>query len=105
MNEWRLNAIKRHDERHTKAPEREPPKPVPAKKDTRRWCKGIQGRPHVLVWKRRPAKMVTRSDGSVLTYAAKWLDYTCTICGKQLDYWWPSKRDRDGTKVPKPKVE
>jgi len=51
----------------------------PAKKDTKRWCKGVEGREHKPSWQPRNAAWA----------ASQWRDFKCDACGKVLDTWWP----------------
>ena len=50
---WHARGVIRRDAQHTKAPEDEA-RPVGAppakKKNTKRWCKGKEGREHVIEW-------------------------------------------------------
>ena len=71
MSDWKLRGIKRRDERATKAEVRAP---TSNKKNTKKWCRGVVGREHVLA---------CRDHHSL----PNWKELACTKCGKVLDYW------------------
>lgn len=75
MGEWKERALKRRDERSTKAPEG--PTRSKKKKSTRQWCRGIKGREHL---------PECQTDDS-RPYLHNWRFLVCTQCGKRLDYW------------------
>lgn len=87
MNSWSDNARRRKLARQAPAPTDIPSAP-PARKDTKRWCGGKQGREH------RP-KCFQRTG-----YQGHWYDLCCTKCGKQLDYWidWSGRSWGSGMK-------
>ena len=77
-SDWRLRAIKRRDERHTRADVRSP---SGSKKDTKRWCRGVVGREH---------KPECRPYSDPPTpYSAAWRLLVCSTCGRHLDWWMP----------------
>jgi len=69
-------AADRRDERATKGPDTH--KPVAGKKDTKKWCKGVEGREHQLsiVDVHNPRGDLTK------------IERFCKACGKTLDTWW-----------------
>lgn len=75
MSDWTESANKRRDARHTKGPERSRPKP--AKKDTKKWCRGKVGVEH------EPKCMQGRFP--------EYRILACVKCGKELDHYWPAR--------------
>lgn len=66
------------------------------KKDTKRWCKGIEGREHVLEVQVPPnIPGYVRDDCHWLTWGNNWYlchHYAlCTVCGKLVDKIEPEK--------------
>lgn len=51
-----------------------------SKKDTVRWCKGVEGREHVKEWLQRAE-----------SYLHDWQTLTCLNCGKTFDSRWPCR--------------
>jgi hypothetical protein len=79
MGDWQERANKRREERATKAPDG--PARSKRKKDTKRWCKGVEGREHTPVCQ---DGMTARGRN----YLADWRYLICTTCGKELDIWY-----------------
>ena len=73
-SDWRMRGIKRRDERNTK---KEIRPPASNKKNTKKWCKGVEGREH------KPECVPHKS-------LTDWWLLECTACGKQLDYYYDS---------------
>ena len=91
MGEWQERVNKRRDERATRAPEGRAKHR--AKKNTKKWCKGVEGREH------KPECQKGPEIGK--WYLEDWRFLVCTTCGKQLDYWTGPKsflRTRDNPK-------
>ena len=89
MTDWKERANKRRDERHTKTPEMH--HPSPAKKDTKKWCKGKVGREHTLkvLDGKDKGSYVQREGGSKkFVIMEKWRYLICTTCGKELDVYY-----------------
>lgn len=82
MSEWRERANKRRDARRTALPVIRPPSG--SQKDTKKWCRGKVGRTHT-------PKCVSFSElkGSPGIYRG-WKVLVCAVCGRHLDYFWPS---------------
>ena len=81
MSEWKEEAAQRRDARNIKSPEAA--KPVPAKKDKKRWCRGKVGVEHQPVC-RNYVDIKGAAD-----YAKAWKLLVCTECGKELDRYMP----------------
>lgn len=81
MGDWKERANKRRDERHTKTDD-STSKPKSAKKDTKKWCKGKEGREHQL-------KVVPHLLPFRKPQDSGWKDLVCTVCGKVIDRYWP----------------
>lgn len=61
-------------------------KKAPAKKNTKRWCRGVPGVEHVQV-----VKPYAETKNMNASNAYKdWLILYCKDCGKELDHYWPS---------------
>lgn len=83
MSDWQDRANKRRDERHTKEPDAQVAKPKASKKDTKRWCKGKEGREH-------KTEVRSYKDAKGVKWAHDgWFILICTACGKELDRYWP----------------
>ena len=78
-SDWRDRANKRRDERHTKIDDTS--KPKKSSKDTKRWCKGVEGREHDLTCFQK-------------TDTLKTFVLYCRNCGKEEDVWWESRRNK-----------
>jgi len=95
---WKGGAAARRDARATKGPE--PTRPgAPGKKNTRRWCKGKEGREHKPKCMPHP-RFLAGSAGQNLYEG--WFDLVCTECGKVLDRYWPMTFRRDRVPPPPP---
>lgn len=95
-SEWKERAIVRRDERHTKVAD-DTQKPKAGKKNTKKWCKGKQGREHTLVCMTYDeAKGTTNIKGF-----QGWRYLVCTSCGKEMDVYIPRFFESDPTR-PKP---
>lgn len=81
---WKKSAADRRDARNTKSPEAS--KPVPSKKDTKRWCKGKVGVEHKLECRDYVATK------NAPEYLNRWKLLICTACGKELERWAPFGR-------------
>jgi hypothetical protein len=75
------STLQRREERHVKDEVRERPKAK--RKDTKKWCKGIDGRAHAPIW--QPGK------SHYPPFKTTHLDFTCDACGKVLATYWRSK--------------
>jgi len=73
-SDWKESAIRRRDIRHTAVPDA--PVRTHAKKDTRRWCKGKEGREHTA----KCFALGTRGGRPRF-------ELICTTCGRRLNYW------------------
>lgn len=87
---WKAGGVKRRDFRHTHEDghEAEPepeidgwglpkhPTTKSAKKNTKKWCKGVVGREHVVVTE---VKNIGRWGYSIIV---------CSTCGKHVKYLW-----------------
>lgn len=78
MGDYKASGIRRRDTRNTKLPDIRPPSG--SKKDTKRWCRGVVGREH------EPECRLSK-----YSFAQEWRDLVCKKCGKELDWWWPSR--------------
>lgn len=56
-------------------------RPWPARKNTKRWCRGKEGIEHV-------PKCMPYGDGAAL-FLKEWRALVCVTCGKQMDYYAP----------------
>lgn len=86
MSEWKRGAAKRRDERNARGPVRQ--RPAPAKKDTKRWCRGKVGaehKPECRVY--RDVKMAYA--GLKGDFLKGWRVLVCTECGKELATYYP----------------
>jgi hypothetical protein len=101
MGDWKEGANKRRDARHTKAPD-EPGKGNPKatkKKDTKRWCRGKVGVEHKLKCMDYSEVHHQKPD-SIGSWGKGWKILACTVCGKELERWYPMGMGRG--KNPKP---
>jgi len=55
------------------------------RKDTKRWCRGREGRLHKKTWKER------RRWYSV-SFTSESMELTCDVCGKSFKTWYPRPR-------------
>lgn len=79
---YRASGVRRRNARQDKPPDAH--RPVSGKKDTRRWCKGIVGREH------KPECMnYAKLAGRVTSLSAEWRILACSVCGKELDHYYP----------------
>lgn len=89
MNDWKESSIKRRDARHTKSSD-EPTKSLKPskKKDSKKWCKGKEGKGH-------QTKCISYNEAKHLSHvwSQNWRILICTSCGKELETW------RDQTKA------
>lgn len=81
MSEWRERALKRRDQRQTKVEVRPPSR---SRRNTRRWCRGVEGREHkpVCVDYDELKGVAWRTGSKVLM---------CEVCQKQLAFYWVTK--------------
>lgn len=79
MSEWKQDAARRRDARATKTDGE--PKPR-SKKNTRKWCKGVTGREHVLVIQKDPRWNWACENGRTWWPCAH--QEVCETCGKVL---------------------
>lgn len=96
MSDWKAGSIKRRDARSTKSPN-EVPKPGPAKKDTKRWCRGKPGVEHRPVCRDYSEAKLTRfvaHDGHEVKLHKGWKLLVCTECGKELERYYPWGHDK-----------
>ncbi len=77
MGDWQESANRRRDERQTKVPIIR--RPSGSRKDTKRWCRGVEGREHT------PVCVPYKQDAIFKS----WRNYTCSACGKVLATYWP----------------
>lgn len=100
MEDWKARANKRRDERHTKTPETN--RPTPAKKNTKKWCKGKVGREHQtrVMSGEEKNRSFQHVDGSKFVSMKNWKFLICIVCGKELDIYYggSSKRKPDWAK-------
>ena len=82
MSYYKECANKRRVMRQTKVPDM-PPKKPPAKKDTKRWCKGKEGQEHDAVCMPHKHCALTREGPET------WRVLQCKRCGKILETYWP----------------
>jgi hypothetical protein len=75
MSQWRERANYRRDMRQTKLYQIRPPSH--SSKDTRRWCRGVEGREHT------PACVPHKSIRT-------WRNLECSVCHKVLDSYCPA---------------
>lgn len=55
-------------------------------KDTKRWCRGVEGRMHAPLW-------VSYNDWKGTTrLPAEWRVLVCTVCRREFKYHVPSRR-------------
>lgn len=86
MSEWKQGAAKRRDERNSRGPVRQ--KPGPAKKDTKRWCRGKVGVEHKTECRvYRDVKNAYAGKGG--DFLKGWRVLVCTECGKELATHYP----------------
>lgn len=87
---WKQEATKRRDERNAKDPVRR--KPVPGKKDKKRWCRGKVGVEHKPVCRDYNEAKLTRYinvAGIEIPLHKGWKLLVCTECGKELAHYYP----------------
>lgn len=84
MSDWKQDAAKRRDARNSKDTVR--PKGG-SKRDTKRWCKGKVGVEHT-------PKCFDYAEVKRGPWLKGWKLLACTECGKELDTWWPSARNK-----------
>lgn len=93
QDSWKKSAADRRDDRNTKSSDQ--PKPIAAKKNTKRWCKGKEGVEHILV-------AITYNDlhkavvPNTVFNTDWWVRY-CSTCGKEIAHYFPF-----GNSKPKP---
>ena len=92
---YRASGLRRRNARQDKPPDDH--RPVAAKKDTRRWCKGVVGREHKPVCMPY-GKGVIRS----LSVTQCWRVLACSVCGKELESYTPWPRGSGMRQIPKP---
>jgi hypothetical protein len=81
---WHASGVIKRDAQHTKDPEedaRMPGKKPARKKDTKRWCKGKEGRDHEIVWVAWETVYHYRSWTKIVTNR---LVGRCKTCYKQM---------------------
>ncbi len=91
MSEWKQEAAVRRAIRAVKDPKVDgAPRAKPAKKDTRRWCRGKPGVEHMLKCMdfHRDKGMNARPEPDE-SISAGWKVLSCTVCGKELERWFP----------------
>lgn len=93
---WHASGIMRRDERNTAGDEDELSAGKAKKKNTRRWCKGKEGREHQIVWVRYNS--VHRS-----TLPSNWLIQRCKVCHRTFE-WCLSQGEGPKAKCQKHKV-
>lgn len=79
---WKETAAERRDARATKDELRD--KPVNKKKNTKKWCRGKEGKEHDSV-------CMSYSDikRPGTTYGREWKVLICKNCGKELETYYP----------------
>ena len=83
---YRASGILRRDARHQKPDDHH--RPVAGRKNTKRWCRGHVGREHqpkCVSYREVKRSMVGFSSD----FAKRWKLLICTVCGKELDYYYP----------------
>ncbi len=93
MSERKQGAAKRRDARATKTDA--PARPVAAKKNTKRWCKGKVGREHKLECMKAPTLMLGDPPRDMHEHDRV---LACTVCGKQLASYFAPRAWRILTK-------
>lgn len=63
-------------------------KPIPAKKNKKRWCKGKVGVEHRLKCYTYP-ELKGSNRGRNQPYRDGWYILACTVCGKEMDHYFP----------------
>lgn len=53
-----------------------------SKKNTKKWCKGKEGREHQPIWEENKKYSIPQSI---------WLIYRCTQCNKEIDFYYEGK--------------
>lgn len=74
MSDWKKSGAARRDARSQKPPDE--PRPIAAKKDTKRWCKGRIGVAHDLQHYLKP------------TYGSRLHVLACKTCGREIDTYY-----------------
>jgi len=90
---YHASSLRRREARQEKPTDA--PRAVRGKKDRKRWCGGHVGREHKPVCMNY-GELKPRMVGDKVLLA-EWRVLACTVCGKELDLWWPSalnKRDK-----------
>lgn len=77
---WHASGVINRDKRHDKSFDGATGKPK-KKKDTKRWCKGKEGRVHELEWREMKWSASTRS---VLKKRSYTMEIVCTKCGRSV---------------------
>jgi len=77
---WKSGGIKHRDNRHDKSVE-DVPKHKAKKKNKKKWCKGKEGRKHVLIFQKS-------KYGSWRPQNNPLMEVACGNCGKVLDVDW-----------------
>jgi len=81
---WRASSIITRDKRHDKSFDGSSGPIKKKKKNTKKWCKGIEGRQHNLVYREWiKAKSWKRGDSL--------MEVACENCDKSFDIDWPDR--------------
>jgi hypothetical protein len=87
-DKWHSRPLRRADDRAI-ADDLPTEHPIPAKKNTRRWCKGKVGREHQTEWRWRYYL------GSPAVSRKGCYRLICSVCGKVLDYRFTKSGEQD----------
>lgn len=88
MSEWKENAVKRRDARHTKSSD-EHKTTAPNKRNTRKWCKGKVGVEH-----KAECKKYHEVKNTSFKFYRSWRILVCTVCGKELDIYFATRKNK-----------
>lgn len=85
----RKDSADRRDERHDRS-STEVPK-ASSRKDKKRWCRGRIGVQHRPVCRRYQEVKNVQAE-----YTKNWRLLVCSVCGRELDHWYPISFSRVG---------
>ena len=66
-----------------------------SKKNTRKWCKGKEGKVHKPIWEEDAKRSWSKSI---------WLIYRCTECFKEIEYYYEGKWMSNHQKYERPQI-
>lgn len=97
---WKASSIQRRDFRRTADGPEVTDNRKKRRKNTRRWCKGVEGREHKPALRLTNMAQIWLSRGRTVCAQSShrsWCDHEryCTECGKIIDYFLPREQCPD----------